>query len=892
VAFDPDRDLVGYSESRMSDWADLFRFEPFDGRSGEPLGPEELAELRRQWQAEQARVAAEVARLEADPAARRLLKIERGLRRHPYFSKVELIPVRTHPPLILLVQRPQKAERDHVERVAASYAPWLREMMIIFQHEYARPLELAPREEPLLMPWAVLASEGDWSNFLENTGDLEMDWQSAHYDTARHLGVTFEQRFAKKIPPAKKRRGELAVFARALLEAHRTAASSLPVPLWIRTGLAEYLTSYEPTSDPRGIAERVVDADALGAMGFALARAELRETCLLPLEELLAARDFAAVFELAAARARSGQHPVPKGDPIWGLWYAQTCLWMRYLHDEADGMHREAIGRCIERSLKGQPAPAAFSSAFEGVDRPALERDFWAWVAEQVRSSAPNLFLVDGWVPATIEQPAAPVRPEPGPDAAEAPVAAALGLALSPDEVEARFALGLELARRGRLARAAVLLDELGASPAAGALAERLGRERARVGRFLELRREFLEHLREAERSLDLTWEGARLRARVESVEEDAVLLGENRRGVASLPLDEIDPLELSERMGDRRIDFDAGWMALWPCALVGDDRARRLAREEDPEAEALLADMRDDYPERLRVGAAAFELEALESSGLPAGAAQARATWDRVRQLARSGSELDLVQGRLPALRQLARHALAPLGEELELSELLHGELERLAGGRLRLTYDFDDADQALDFVPEPYAEDRRKPLPPIAVLEDSPFSVIGGRLVAGGAACSRHVLGFETPLVVRYQLTVLKDGVEEHRHFLFLMAACDDGREAFSGMWNFGALETWDELAPRTRNEGQPTAYFFDTSYDMELRCDGRTLQAWRDGELADEMPAGSGKAGGLFLWMHGDRRMAVDRVEIEARPQESALLRLRETWIEGRMSEAGLL
>ena len=61
--------------------------------------------------------------------------------------------------------------------------------------------------------------------------------------------------------------------------------------------------------------------------------------------------------------------------------------------------------------------------------------------------------------------------------------------------------------------------------------------------------------------------------------------------------------------------------------------------------------------------------------------------------------------------------------------------------------------------------------------------------------------------------------------------------------------------------------------------------------DGKPRGEIRCGSRRSGGLFLWVHSDVKLQLQRLEIEARVSPSFLEAGRVAWVDAKLQEMGL-
>ena len=159
--------------------------------------------------------------------------------------------------------------------------------------------------------------------------------------------------------------------------------------------------------------------------------------------------------------------------------------------------------------------------------------------------------------------------------------------------------------------------------------------------------------------------------AKVVAHADGEVRFGENKVGVETLSVSEIDPIELADRMGERKWGYEAGWGRAYPYVATYDKKIRRFLRGEAPELQKLAADVEDDYPARRglveepaqrRRGPPPLRMDQLHRQG------RLVRTHGQLRQPAGANRRLGLVA-------QAARHAPARLRRLEQRLDLLGPE-------------------------------------------------------------------------------------------------------------------------------------------------------------------------------------------------------------------------
>jgi hypothetical protein len=881
VLFDARRHLPEFDECEASEYALLYPLRDFLVQNEKPVTPAELEELRARWEKERTRVAAEIERIRSVPAEAALWELRKALKPHRYLGQIVYTRVDTFAPFYFFVKRPDSDEPTYYRTVAEGYGEWFRELERQFVANYARPLGLERRADHLVYPVFVLDSSGAYKDYADAVETTGLYAARAHYEAELGIAITYENPYQGETR-SQQRRAALHELVHALQHAYSPDPKAMPKPVWFNEGLADYL-SYCEGLVPAALSERKVDLEALQVVVALAQIPELIDAGLFPIEELVAIESYQQAFEHLAARSGGMLFQIAGEDATIPLLYAQSNLWMCFLHQGEKGRHKEALLRYIGSTLRGDGSLAAFRTAFAGTEPAALDRAFRQWLNEQ----SGKLLRTSAGIPLDPSRADA-VAPSAA-SAASAPAAPAFApAALLPDaaDPEIAFALAIARARRGELGPA---LEELGALEARlePPLRERVAREVARVTGLRDLRRRFFEHM--AARPADkvaLQVGGQKVLAPVIALEGETLRLGKSKSGIEKVELDALDSLLLAELVREKKYGFDAGWAPAYAFVLHGDERWKKLLPAGDAAAQALRADAERDYPARLRLARAAGELARLSAAGPPS-AETAEAALESARALGQEFADLPLVRSKRTALQGLARAALTELFGSQGLVASLRGKVETLAGGRVRLSYAFDSAEELADWTQTGYLASLS------GGLARADFTVDGGWLRAPGFACMRHVLAFQSALALscRFRYRVTSQSFDPGLRFL--LGCNDDGRLSFAAADAGGGIDVID-LATGFRKQGLASGkgVVLNETYTLELRFDGQQrLESRINGEPSGQSDCGPRKQGGVFLFTSTELPLEVDQLVIEGTPTQDSLTVLREQWIERRLAECGL-
>ncbi|HVS20150.1 MAG TPA: hypothetical protein VMT18_16215, partial [Planctomycetota bacterium] len=674
------------------------------------------------------------------------------LRGDPHFAKLPLQEASGFPPIDMVLQEPYGANPGWGTAPSNRFGPWAREVVRQFEERFAEPLALkrAPRFGPPAM--VVLSSEGDLLNFRRSpTGRRSTSYSEASY--AFGLDAVVVSAKSSQGAPHLARFPGLHLIAYRELVAH--SADGARPPFWLGWGLPAYL-AWSTGFGPESLRTRELDRNVLMDWLLTVRKSKDGNRTLMPVLDLVGAAD--AEAGKAAMRVHAARFGAQPDDDLGHLLWCATCLWTHYLLDGEDGRWRDGFGAYLAGALRGRTDAALFREAMQLDDAGvrALDRGFEAWViATGVERGV--IGLENGPVTQTEPVEVAPALPPLEPQ---------------PDEVALGHGLALAQAREGDLDGAIAQFEALLAVDPEGAYAQRVARDLERARGFRELRAAFLARLAESGDLLRLERDGKRLNVRVATVEADRITLRETRGGLDAIPFAELASFQVAREMGR-----DAGWLRLWPYALVDDERWQRLLDESEPGAREMSEDAAEWYPGALRLGEVARELHAIGAGEPPEDPSAALALTERIGALLREHGALAEVEGRLPALRARAAELLEQGWSAERVGEGLAGALERLEGERMRLTYAFDDGAELAELAPGPgYPSQRMEGRP--TLLGEATSTVARGALRLSGSLTCRLPLAFRAPLEARMRLAVgdVPDGGTIYAHWS--LGVCDDSQ------------------------------------------------------------------------------------------------------------------
>jgi len=499
---------------------------------------------------------------------------------------------------------------------------------------------------------------------------------------------------------------------------------------------------------------------------------------------------------------------------------------------------------------------------------------------------------ISGWA-----RPSPVVQASPEVKRQEVPALDLAALRAEPTDIDAQLAHGLWEAHAGHLGAAVGRLDSLLSSVRVGV--ERARRERERIAALQVARDERLAAVAASGARITIHRGSDEAIVKVLAFADGTVTLASNRFSLQSISTDELSCAELFKLEKNVPISSPK-WVRAYAMLLERDhDWPSALTDEggEDDLVRSLPADA-EDLDQVLRLGHAVSELESLSRFPIQSvkslAVDETQAAIDGLRRLMAECSDLPFVTARREQLRGLA---LAALGSRFDSDAGLpglRGKTQRLENGAVRISYAFDDPEDIKDFalVPGALPEWHDSMQPVKKSLADSTLTVTQSAFTGEGQVTYRHVLDFVAPIRVRYSIHYVAREGDPVDMGVVMIGLGWDGGSSFASATDFG--DVYLGRGARALYDGK-RAVNVGESYAVEARLetDGHepSIQAWRGGEKRMQLAAGALRKGGIFLFVHSPRIVAIESMEIEGRLETVVLKTLRERWIASQLAEMKL-
>ena len=808
----------------------------------------------------------------AAAAAPRQESLPEDLRTHAWFGRRHYTAGTKCRPFLLLVEKPRQPDADHFGVVDGFFAAWLAELGEVFLEDYVHfnKLETPAGATPIAV--VVHNSPAGVQNAKRYAQRRSLYGPTVAYVEDPGVLATFYDRNVASRPAHEVRGPVLYAAVQVLIEAHYSGAQLSPSERWFTTGLALYLSSHAEDSEPEDLARPPPDAGALETMSQVISDPARHAAQLLPLEELMTGDD-ARLLQLVRVRSADAGLPLPGRYELDELFRAQSALWLHFLHHGVGGRYGPGTRRYFAKVLADQGGPEELARTLS-VDLAQLELEFGRYLALIAGGEELGRDVVSGGRALPAGELVTP------------------GLLFDPKHASDHIALALGLARTGDLGQAIIELEGALSRVPEGEQA-RIVTELERMRTFRQTRDEFLAAVAAARGKLRIQHAGERVALKLEAFSEGVLHFAPNELGIEQLEVSELDPLRLVRNFGSKVTDYGPAWTRPYGLLIAGERRWDAQLEGDDEDTRRLITDGEGELPRLIEEGSAAVALEQLAYRPEPGGGPAARALVDEIALVMSEYGDTDVVRARKAPLRELAAKAWGAQYSQHGFEELLHGKLERLENGKLRITYEFDDAAELKDFEPiSAYLAEQRADRPKLEAGSGGALEVRGGNLEGKGALCYRHKLAFVAP-TVRYELLYGRARSGGGTLANVLLGICDDGAGSYVGAWDLFDLVAIDKPMGYARTaftEGRRSLRAA-RAYKLELRHDGELVTLLVNGKKRRQIASGPRLEGSLFLWIHAQLPVAIKRLEIEARPITDEDDPARAAWIEAKLRESGL-
>jgi hypothetical protein len=796
-------------------------------------------------------------------------RIDQRLKDHAFFSRIKFTTIE-RPPFVFLVQRAPGDVEGYEDSIVNGYLPFVTELKRLFEADYVTPNALAPAADAGGHAIAVLDSAGSYLNFRTAIGDPSLANARAHYTPSLQLAVTYQDAFARHATNAEERQALLHEFVHSLQHAYGKDGA-MPKPVWYTEGLADYRAG--STNMAASLAQPPLQTRHLQALGFGHGNRAGR-FYLSPIADLIAATSYGDAIERAQKRNK-----VPiREDVLLGMFYAQSELLVRFLHEAEGGKWRPGFVRYAAKAQAGATGAETFLEAFELTDEAALlalEQTWLQWLGGLLKPTFPRLANLGKAAPAGR-----------GPEPAGPPRAFdATRIAWIEFDAEERLHGARKRAGEGDLDGALRLLPGTEEAQPDN-LRALITRERARLLAAIELRTRVLADVTGKQGQLALTTATGQVRGKALRVDGGEVVL-QVGKAEQRFPLQAVGPAVLV-REGNRLKAFDTAnrWLEVWLRWLQSQKLGTLKAAlaSEHSKMQELRGDLTAEHePDR---GAPADAWERLQQiAAAPADPARAKSDLELFRKLLGSNRSTAMFAARREALEALAVTLAERAFDPTDPAMLgIHGKVTRLEDGRIQVEYANPKVAPDCDFWPWPKDIATPGPLPNTKLAYSGPtgFTIneFFYRLVGSG------YLRWCTPLsgrqVIEFDYILKQDG-------WWSVLLCAEPKASILVDLS-GEVVVSDPESGIIDKLGDPAQLIYDKKHTLRIEFDGESrLEVRHDGKVTATVSAvGTRRSGELAFLVHASTPLLIENLKIAGRPDASDLQRVREEFASRTLGE----
>ncbi|MFT5050661.1 MAG: acylphosphatase [Chlamydiales bacterium] len=765
---------------------------------------------------------------------------------------------------ILHIQHPRDGSPGHIATVSRIHGRAFGSMGRNMRGMLFDPLGVS---EDLVQNVFVCSSEAAYTNAQRYGNPAGRNLEFATTLTDLGLVVTYLGTDGVENPDAMY--AALHEAATHLLKAARPGREPIQ-DLWLFEGLATYFANSGARRLPPGLTPPP-EPGVLAAMNAIFADPDGPKALLLSTRELLECKEADRIRAPYLRHASDNEVSFPSNDQSTSAFRAHSALLVQYLLHGEGARYRDGFRDYVKLAFENKGGADALASSIGAEDLDRFDEGF-------------RVFLERATAGGALDSLSEAMTRALGAEGTQHP-------SILPHPIDGSdwLAFAIGCARLGDLSTALLAL-EAGTQAASGDMLERMQRAQLRMGALRSTRDAYVESLVGTKTRLRVKVAGERLSAVVTSVADGVVQLGKNDQEWTQLELRKILPADIAENLGRHAAEFGPAWTLCYGLLLGDSRRWDKDLDEEDADAKTLAADAGSEMRDLMEAGDAMARLAELARMPAPEGAEDAQALNAAITSLLEDCGELDAVRLRFEPLRNLSALAWTKLYEEQGLSAVLHGDVETLEDGRIRVKYNFKDKDQLEDF------QDRGDYLADHRTFEgkEPSLKIQKKALVGDGALCYEHLLGFEAPLTVKYTIQYGKTKKKnKDAQSNFIMGICDDGHESYVIAYNMFDLEAVDKQSKHVATVSAEGERKIDIKKDHELELDHdgeSTVTFTHRGKEVETIDTGKRKAGSVFFWMNTQVPISILEFEIEGKVIDSALVRMQNEWVARQLDEMG--
>lgn len=801
-----------------------------------------------------------------------------GMNSHALLGRLEGQVLNQWGSFLVLYQKPRKANPDIETELAAKYEAWLTALGDAFHGDIIMAAGVSEPASTPLVPLYIADGNATFKN-VNRYAERPRHFASriAWFEDPGML-ITLNDPSDSRRPPGSIISPVLFGLTRHLFDTWCERSYPGPEELWMVDGLAGYY-SCDGSDDPAELASPPVNAAAL-AWYKGLKPGQL-EHLIVDLHTLVSMGDPLTRHEELRVRARKAGGGAISEFQTSAMWYHQTALWMHFLLRGDSGKWRTQSIDYMGRVLKGKRGPMVFKEALELNRVAELDAPFKAHLEALARG----------------EGVGAGPPPERRVVASSGRTLYTPGLAANPEEPKSRMDLAMARAARGAIGAAVQEMKDVSRSTLIESFKFEVQAEYERMEIAVDGRDKFLHALVKSGKKLAFVRAGKKLKVKLNSY-TGGVISYEVKRGAdpVLVAADEIRPDEIALAMGRDAGNYGPSWLRGYLLAIGGDSKWKRFVDTKSSSGKALANVIEGPIQRWVEAGNATLALDDLAYMPRPTNVLEGEQTLNAVKAVLKQYGETPALIQVKQDLRALTAEALAPLFAQEGVLGLVNGKISMLKDGRVKLSYDFKNPEQAKDFKQDNgYMENWRSTRGKLSdEAKKDGFSIRGGQFTGRGAKVYRLAIPFDTP-TIRYRFIYGRASGKEKASANLSIGLCDDGKGSYIAAHDIYDLEVLDQVitppyVQAAFEEGKRDTKYAKP-YEVEIRHDGKeTVFLKVNGKEVRKIRCGKRMTGDIFLWMHASSPIALLNLEIEGLPNLEGRVEELAAWVEEQLIDMG--
>ncbi len=446
------------------------------------------------------------------------------------------------------------------------------------------------------------------------------------------------------------------------------------------------------------------------------------------------------------------------------------------------------------------------------------------------------------------------------------------------------LALGLYQVSQGHLVQGLASLEDLRGATLDEATQQRLSRATDRARQLIDSRDKLMAWTVENKKKLRWPTDD-KMTVLKPTAWKDGVLTvrKSSKHPLTELAAADMNMAFLAANFNKKANRFGVQWLESYCLAMAGEAKWAAALPKEFAQGEAFTSDLTQG-------------LKCLPSGptiqSLIAGVAQDGTELD-FKKLAKTVSSTGWLAHRKPLLLTMARRTYEAQLEEKGLAASLHGVVEDLGEGRVRITYSFDDKTALKDFKRDDrWWEEERKSYHPITGESEAP-SIKRGELWLQGEQSIVHFLEFEGDMSL--EMTTRQKFDTRSVKVGTIIAAINA-----SPPFHF-ARSSFDLLIAIDGPKSKPQLKEARTAKDKAHRADDALhTKLWTSKKKAHlefhsyseaEVDFIPNKPGTALIWVHSVDPIGVEELIIEGKPTEATRKAVADRWFKSQMKSLNL-